>query len=261
MTFILEKALKKLDRPPSGHNWVRLVRDSKPATSRAIMVFVKGLPKFTYQSGSVALRDKFLFGIGLDAAVSLVRRSGAPAGRLQNEELVKAFFEHDAARHYPIGTCIEFERQWFRVSRELLVPVSPLVVFREHGNFVPIFLCGWTDLALDLAQRRLLMTIYEDAFLSLTDFQHSPAEFLFFPKVDHLEGRKRQPEIWMRGDYDLLSQNDLAEQVRIYTEGRAEARTLLIEEARKQTPKEEDRPQRNAGDDLFGFDPDKDNNR
>jgi hypothetical protein len=49
------------------------------------------------------------------------------------------------------------------------------------------------------------MTIYEDAFLSLTDYQSSPAEILFFPRGEEADdhGRRiRDAEVWMRGDYE-----------------------------------------------------------
>ena len=139
------------------------------------------------------------------------------------------FRSDSRGRGYPIGTCVQFEQQWFRISRDILVPVSPLVIMRERGLFVPVFLCGWSDLALDLNQRRLLMTIYEDAFLSLTDFQKSPAEFLFFPKVEDAGGSKqRRPEVWSRGDYELLAAGELREQVALYLAARDDARAILL---------------------------------
>jgi len=104
----------------------------------------------------------------------------------------------------------------------------------------------------------LLVTVCEDAFLSLTDYQASPAEFLFFPKatIGPDKGR-RCPEVWLRGDYDLLSGSDLDEQVGLYLEAREEARRILLlakaEEDRRKT-EEKRRPDDKADpfDDLFG---------
>src|SRR5665213_952021 len=155
------KILAKLDRPPSGHNWVRFVHETRPIMTRSILSFANGQPRFTYQPASTAIRDRIQLGIALEAAVLVTQRFGAPAGRLQNEELVRAFFEYDRSRRYAAANCIEFEKEWFRVSRDVSVPVAPLVVIRERGNFVPLFFCGWSELALTLSQRRLLMTIYE----------------------------------------------------------------------------------------------------
>jgi hypothetical protein len=115
------------------------------------------------------------------------------------------------------------------VSRDIKVPVSPLSVIRERGQFVPIFLCGWTTNPLTLLQRRLLRTIWEDGFLSLTDYQDSPAEMLFFPK--DAETNQRGIEAWQREDYELLSQQDLNEQLEIFLQGRQRALSLLLQEA------------------------------
>ena len=143
------------------------------------------------------------------------------------------------------------------MSRDVVVPVSPLSVIREHGAFVPIFVCGWNSNPLSLNQRRLLATISDDAFLSLTDFQKSPAEFLFFPKVGEGEDRKREPEVWQRGDYELLPKPALDRCVEIFLTAREAARTILLEEIAKEDerrrregePSEVDRPERSG--DLF----------
>ena len=74
------------------------------------------------------------------------------------------------------------------------------------------------------------MTIYEDAFLSLTDFQDSPADILFFPKSDIDPERKRVAEVWKRGDYDLLSKSELDTYLEIFVVAREEARSVLLAE-------------------------------
>ncbi|MDI7773963.1 hypothetical protein [Asticcacaulis sp. EMRT-3] len=228
------KLLAKLDRPPSGHNWSRFVHDGDVTrTTKEIVAFVKGVPKITYVTGSSAIRDRIQFGIDLETAINVTRRGGAPAGRIQNENLVRAFFEYDAIRRYTSCSYIEAEREWFRVSREVSVPVSPLAVVREKGQFVPVFLCGWSELKLTHFQRRLLVTIYEDAFLSLTDFQSSPAEFLFFPNLLEAGKKKRVAEVWQRGDYQLLTGAELNRAIEVFLDARELARVILLEEMAK----------------------------
>lgn len=230
MAIDYAKLLVKLDKPPSGPNWVRFIHEGVPKTTKTIVSFVKSIPPFTYSIGYSAIRDRIQLGIDLGTAVNATKRAGAPAGRLQNEELVRAFFEYDERRQYAALNAIEFEREWFRVSRDVRVPVAPLSVIREHGKFVPIFVCGWSELKLTTMQRRLLLTIYEDAFLSLTDYQNAPAEFLFFPKTDDGTELQRAAEVWHRGDYALLSDAELNEQVEIFLKSREEARQLLLQE-------------------------------
>ena len=201
--------LRRLDRPPAGHNWVRFVWDSPEKTAKAILSFLKGIPPFTYRPGSRAIKDRVELGIDLATAVKLVTEHGPPAGRLQNREFVEAFFQYDEVRRYSSSNPVEFENGLFRVSREISVPIAPLSVIRERGKFVPLFACGWSSNPLSVLQRRLLMTIIDDAFLSLTDYQNSPAEILFFPKGFGDEKDKRVPELWTRGDYELLSRHEL----------------------------------------------------
>lgn len=160
---------------------------------------------------------------------------GAPAGRVQNKQLVEAFFDHDLLRKYSASNPIGFDTEYFRVSRDVLIPVAPISVIRENRKFVPIFLCGWTTNPLVEIQRRLLMTIYEDAFFSLTDYQMSPAEVLFFPKTEksenYVEGQNlRSPEIWSRGDYEMLPKALLDECVQIFVLARDMARKILVSE-------------------------------
>jgi hypothetical protein len=77
------------------------------------------------------------------------------------------------------------------------------------------------------------MTIVEDAFLSLTDFQHAPAEFLFFPNEMVNGERQRGREIWKRNDYELLNKAELDNLVECFQSGRRLARAILLEEAEK----------------------------
>ncbi|MBS3650811.1 hypothetical protein KEU06_19550 [Pseudaminobacter sp. 19-2017] len=221
------KIIAKLDRPPAGPNWVRFIGADLPSTTKSILSFAKGIPQFTYQTGYAAIKDRIQLGIELETALGIVRHRGSPAGKVQNEELVRAFYAHDDERGYAARNPIDFERGHFLVSREVQVPVAPLSVIRERGTFLPIFVCGWSTLSLTLMQRRLLVTICEDAFLSLTDYQNGPAEYLFFPK----DGEKvRSAETWQRGDYEQLSGGQLADCIEMFLEARDEARRVLMEE-------------------------------
>lgn len=104
---------------------------------------------------------------------------------------------------------------------------NPLPPAGEHGfallgtqsEFVSDGLNNVDDAALGLRG---------DAFLSLTDFQDGPAEYLFFPKDG--ESKQRSPEIWQRGDYEQLSGGQLNDCIEMFLEARDEARRILMEE-------------------------------
>lgn len=224
----INKVLRKLDRPPAGPNWARFVFDEQNRSTKAILAFAKGQPPFTYQPSYRAIKDRIELGVSAEAMLRAVTENGAPAGRTQNRELVEAFLRYEETRNYSVSNPVGFDVEYFRVSRDVIVPVAPLSVIREKRRFVPIFLCGWTDNPLTLVQRRLLMTMYVDAFLSLTDFQGSPAEILFFPKPKG-DDAVRQPEVWKRGDYDALPKKQLNELVRIFLLAREAARKHLLD--------------------------------
>jgi hypothetical protein len=229
----LLRVLRKLDRPPAGPNWVRFIHHGDPQrTAKSIVRFAKGQPPFNYQPAYRAIKDRVELNIDLEAALRVASKKVAPSGLVQNREFVEAFFDYDDERQYSASNPIGFDLEYFRVSRDVAVPIAPLSIIREKGKFVPIFVCGWTSNPLLLVQRRLLMTVYEDAFLSLTDYQQSPAEVLFFPKQDNAEDsrRQRQPEIWRRGDYQLLSKSDLDECVEVFVLARELARGVLTSE-------------------------------
>ncbi|WP_294640962.1 hypothetical protein [uncultured Aureimonas sp.] len=226
------KLLQKLDRPPSGLNWVRFIETDAPSTAKKILSFLYGGVTFTYQPSYAVIKDGIELGISRETAIATARKRGAPDGRLYNEQLIEAFYAHQAERNYQPTGSLQFNKELFRISRNLTVPISPLSVIRENGRFVPIFVCGWAELQLSEKQRRLYVTICEDAFLSLTDFQNSPAEFLFFQRP-----RKNQPreaEIWQRGDYKQLPDNDLSDCVETYLAAREIVRATL-EAARERT--------------------------
>lgn len=254
----LHRILRKLDHPPAGPNWVRFICDDVPPTAKAMLRFARGQPQFNYQSGYHGIKDHIELGIGREQAILVASSKGAPAGRTQNVELVEAFFEYDAERKYSASNPIGFDVEYFRISRSVIVPVAPLSIIRERGKFVPIFLCGWSANPLWLLQRRLLMTIYEDAFLSLTDYLEAPAEVLFFPRNDDEEERRREPELWLRGDYELLSKAELDQCVEIFVLARDMVRQILlaeIEQLREEAKEEQPPSSGGSGDDPNLFPP------
>jgi hypothetical protein len=236
MASSFEKIFAKLDRPPFAHNFVRLVADDELRTAKNIVSLAVSHIPFQYSSAYTVIGDRIQFKIPIDQALKAVNLKGAPVGRPHNASLVKAFYEHDQSREYSAARVIEHERAFFRVSRGILVPVSPLRVIIERGKFVPLFVCGWNYPNLTRLQRRLLATICEDAFLSLTDYADSPAEYLFFPRNRAAEPMNagphqivRTPDIWHRSDYEPLSSAELTEQIEIYLRGRDLAKLMLEE--------------------------------
>jgi len=70
------------------------------------------------------------------------------------------------------------------------------------------------------------MTILEDAIFSLTDFFDSDAEIVFLPED---EKGVRMPEVWHRGDYTLLSEAELRNQMEIFLSAREAAYPIIAD--------------------------------
>lgn len=105
---------------------------------------------------------------------------------------------------------------------------------------------------LSLHQRRLLMTMLEDAVFSLTDFQNSPGEFVSFPKGDN--SGARSPEIWKRGDYELLGKGEMKEQIETYLRALEAAKRIIAgRPPSAESTTEQDTPVRNDSQSEMKF--------
>ncbi len=228
----VQKLLKRLDRPPSAINFVKLLGATPEETAQLIVKFVLSKIRWTYQTGYTAIRDHIELQVTPDNLKKMVTEKGAPLGRQRNLTLLDAFLDHDAKRQYAKGSSIGFDRSFYQIGQNLRVPVSPLTVIREEGKFLALFVCGWSRPNLGNLQHRCLWTMIEDAFLSLSDFENESAEMCFFPyqtlRMGEAVIEKRQPTVVRRGEFALFSKAQMDDLARIYLEGREIARRILL---------------------------------
>lgn len=218
-------AVQKIDRPPSVHNWVRYNYPDEIKTAKAIVSFVTAAPQITYAAAGPIIRDRIVLKLDRDTALIAANSRGHIKSRPHVADYVRAFLDYDEVRNYSGSPSYDQEVAAYQVSREIRVPAKPLVVISEGGVLKPIFVVGWATMPLTLHQRRLLMTVLEDAVFSLTDFQNSPGEFVSFPRDD--DSKSRSPEVWRRGDFALLSSAEMKEQLEVYLAALARARAIL----------------------------------
>ena len=144
-------------------------------------------------------------------------------------DFVNAFYDFDEIRKYSGLPSFDEYVAPYRLSREIKIPVKPLIVISEGGVLIPIFVVGWATMPLIEFQRRLLMTVFEDAVFSLTDFQNSPGEFVSFPRLQQSNSGSRTPEVWRCGDYTLLSEKEIKDKTEIYLHALSRAKSILSE--------------------------------
>jgi hypothetical protein len=181
----------------------------------------------------VLIKDVVLGLIDCDQARSAAQRLRASPSKAAVIEFVDAFCDDAASRSYRATPAYSDFATFFSIGRDLYVPVKPTLVAREGGQLKPIFVFGWKSVPLTNFQRRLLMTILEDAIFSLTDFEASDAEIVFLPED---EDGERSPEIWHRGDYQLLSDAELRNQMEVFLSAREQAYPIIAEWLKEKKP-------------------------
>ena len=232
MSDKLTQIFRKLDKIPAAPNFVRYNFDDLIKTTKAYVAFAKGMPNVTYAEGIKIIKDLVLGLIDVAQACKAAHKLKDSPSRLATIEFVDAFCDYAVARSYTATPAFSDFSTAFAIGRGLFVPVKPTLVTRENGQFKPIFVFGWKSVPLDDFQRRLLMTILEDAIFSLTDFQSSDAEIIFLPEVDGV----RTPEVWKRGDFNLLAASELKNQMEIFLAAREMAYPIIQDWIQKQHP-------------------------
>ncbi len=222
---------KRISNPPGAQNFARLnVMGDEAETTNLIARFATSVIPFNYNSGLKQCQTHVQLGLTVDTAVAAVLQCGAPMGRSENAALVRAFFDYDAERAYSKSLCVDSYLGDYRISRDVRVPTKPTFTILEGGRLVPVTVCGWKSLPLNVEQIRFWLTMMEDGLYSHSDYRTSPAEILLF--IEHLTeyGKVRRPFLIKRGDYELLSPALMREQADLFT--RAQAAALPIAEAR-----------------------------
>ena len=244
MTRTAKAIFSKLDRIPAAPNFVRYNFDDLAKTLKAYVAFAKGMPTVSYVEGLKIIKDLVLGWIDAEQAKKAAIKLKASPSRDAIIGFVNAFCRYAESRSYTATAAFAEFSTTFAVGRNLFLPVKPTLVAREDGQFRPIFVFGWKSVPLDRFQRRLLMTILEDAIFSLTDFSESDAEIVFLPEVNGV----RVPEVWHRGDYDLLSAAELRNQMELFLSAREMAYPIIAQWVEDKLPKAVQEEQPSAPD-------------
>lgn len=233
MTDFNHAVFKKLDRIPAAPNFARYNFSDLAKMTKAYVQFAKGMPTVSYKDGMDIIKDLVLGLINIPQARKAAKRRPPSPSREAVIGFVDAFCCYAFSRQYKATAAYSDFQASFQIGRDLWVPVRPTLVAREDGQLKPIFVFGWKSVPLDTFQRRLLMTILEDAIFSLTDFQESDGEIVFLPECDG----HRSPEVWHRGDYELLSETEIGNQIELFLTARNDARPIIADWLNSRTAK------------------------
>ncbi len=224
MAKSIEAILKKLDRPPAGHNFSRSNHQSLKKTTSALVNLALGFPTVSYRWALDAIQAQISDHLSNASAQKLLKLNCAPSQIDHNLDLLIAFQAYNDERKFDgIPVFPEF-KGIYRASADVLVPVSPTVLLRENGKIKPLFIIPWARNPLTWYQRRLLSSMYEDAIYSLTDLRASSGEVLLFPRNGY---GQRTVDRWHRGDYHVLSKLEMIEQTERFERARLLARPVI----------------------------------
>jgi hypothetical protein len=170
-----------------------------------------------------------------DADAKKLLLKNCPESQLDdNLELLGAFQDYNAIRQFDgIPVFPEFIGQ-FVAGPDVSVPIKPTALLRENGVLKPLFIIPWATNGLGYYQRRLLASMYEDAVYSLTDLRASSGEVLIFPRNGY---GTRTVDRWLRDSYQLLSREELRDQVERFIAARAAARPIIADKFREREEK------------------------
>ena len=226
MAKTLAQILAKLDRPPAAHNWSLCNFQRQSRTTSALVNLAMGFPKVSYQWATLVIQNVLADGLSDDRATQNLEKI-CPASQFDdNLEFLNAFLTYNASRRLRgFRVFDEFAGQ-FLAGPDVSVPVRPTIILNDGKVLKPLFIIGWATNSLSYYQRRLLSTLYEDAIYSLTDLRHSPGEVLFFPKNGY---GIRTVDQWNRRSFQLLSKEELRDQVHRFTCARQDARPIIAE--------------------------------
>lgn len=226
----LAQILAKLDRPPAAHNWSLCNFPRQSRTTSALVNLAMGFPKVSYQWATVVIQNVLADGLADDRAIQNLEKICPPSQFDDNLEFLNAFLTYNGSRKLRgFRVFDEFAGQ-FLAGPDVTVPVRPTIILNDGGVLKPLFIIGWATNSLSYYQRRLLSTLFEDAIYSLTDLRDSPGEVLFFPKNGY---GMRTLDQWTRGSFQLLSRDELRDQVRRFTNAREAARPIIAERFRE----------------------------
>lgn len=211
-----------LRRPPKAHNWVRNCDQSRHKVAKRLVRLALNPPRMNYLPGDDLVRQR----LTLQTDVETLRKAAARLKGDDRRRLNTEYFEAFLAAEDKLGLAglpaYDFAVTPFRIGPGLVAPVQPLAVLRRQDKLLPVMMVGWSTMPLTHTQKRLLMTVYEDALFSLTDFQSANGVFVSFPKNDN---GVRTECVWERGDFRLMQDDELRHHAKVYIEG------LLLAEA------------------------------
>lgn len=222
------KAIQKLRRPPSAHNWVRNIRPRRDDTAFALRNFALHGPRHSLKPVQDIIKQIVVDGISLGQALKCLEPVSDPLVRQLGVHIINAFHPYSVKHDWRGIEVFHDLTEFYRVAANVHVPVKPTFVLNIDGKLVPHFVICWTQIGLSPYQKRVLSTLITDAILTLEEFQGSDAVIVCTPK-HRFSKFQRQIVEWKVSDHPALNEHEKQQLFDRYAGALVDAERMIIE--------------------------------
>lgn len=216
-----EKAIKRLLKPSPVVNWTLNNLKRLDDTRKRLMNLAVSPPRHSLGPAYSICAKIAYQQLTLKEALEEAGAIGNPATRVAARELIPAFYSY--AQRNKVEGVEELDGYGtpFPIGRSpdgstLTIPVRPTFVAIEGDKLKPYFVVGWSRLAYDEYQKRLLSSIICKSLLTQEDYFSSDAQIVCLPRSKWSK-RLREVREWSARSYGSLTDEELEDQFVRYT--------------------------------------------
>ena len=214
-----ERAIRVISRPSPVVNWTRNNLRRLDDTKRSLMRFAKSPPKHSLGQVYDICSEIACKHISFEEALVRIEEIKHPVTRQSAKAVIPIFFRYakshkidgveelkDVGIPFPIGRASD--------GKTTNIPVKPTFIAVHEGKLRPYFIIGWSKLAYNDYQKKLLSTIICRTLLTQQDYIGSDAQIVCLPRMKWSMARDIRE--WSALTYGTLSDDQLNEQIERY---------------------------------------------
>lgn len=174
---------------PSLQHLARIWRDDPEHIKRVLIGLVKSGPTFSYEPLHVAVRDMLVLGVPAEQVAEGIRRHVKRQDVRQNFlgllPLIQNHFEGVRAKFV-----MAVAPRFYPVSRELMVPFYPPLIYGANGEIHFPWLSFWRSNPLAGERLSLFVSMVEEVLLQDPDLEDAKFKILDFSAPDSKSDRE-----------------------------------------------------------------------
>lgn len=207
----IEEIMKRVRKPPTLQNWVRLNHRRRDDTTQSIARFVLARPRHALAKIYTLIADYVTFGISKETVAKGLEEIKNPLVRRLGREIIHVvlpWLDRKEIKGIQVFHTLSIP---FPIGRGIIVPVKPTFVFQQGKTLNPVFVIGWASMPFTPYQKQLFATIIHRAILTLEGFEGSDAYIVCAPRI---RGSKSERHVrsWKVSEVILLDDEDLRAQ-------------------------------------------------